>query len=271
MPAAKKKSRNGAKAPAKSAGTTTGPSRPISRARFADAVTRALRERAMTQGDLADAIGAAQPTVSDWLGRKKTPSPRYARAVLDALALSWDDVVEPDEEGGGVAGPSSPRKEDLDAADVVLIPRLGHAGASDAGVLNGHEVPAFDAYTRYQIRRLTQENPERLRSCTVTGDSMEPVLRANDSVVYLPVEEFGDAGIYVFRLDGAHLVKLVQRLGGGALDIIPYNEERYSRERFVPVPYPDEADTPNTYRSNLTDLTSTLEPVGKVVFYPRPA
>ena len=262
MPAAKKKSRNGA---------PPGPSRPISRTRFAEAVTRALRERAMTQGDLADAIGAAQPTVSDWLGQKKTPSTRYARAVLDALALSWDDVMESEEAGGDEASPPSPRKEDLDAADVVLIPRLGHAGASDAGVFNGHEVPAYDAYTRYQIRRLTQENPERLRSCTVTGDSMEPVLRANDSVVYLPVEEFGDAGIYVFRLDGAHLVKLVQRLGGGALDVIPYNEERYTRERFVPVPYPDEADTPNTYRSDLTGLTSTLEPVGKVVFYPRPA
>src|SRR5690606_10375794 len=141
MPAAKKKSRNGAKAPAKSAGTTTGPSRPISRARFAEAVTRALRERAMTQGDLADAIGASQPTVSDWLGQKKTPSPRYARAVLDALALSWDDVVEPDGPGEGMRATS--QKEDLDAADVVLIPRLGHAGASNAGVLNGHEVPAF--------------------------------------------------------------------------------------------------------------------------------
>jgi phage repressor protein C with HTH and peptisase S24 domain len=225
----------------------------------------------MTQADLADAIGAAQPTVSDWLGEKKTPSTRYARAVLDELALGWDDVVESLEQGRGAVRRSAPRKEDLDAADVVLIPRLGHAGASDAGVLNGSEAPAYDAYTRYQIRRLTQENPDRLRSCTVTGDSMEPVLRANDSVVYLPVEEFGDAGIYVFRLDGAHLVKLVQRLGGGALDVIPYNEERYSRERFIPIPYPDEADTPNTYRSELTDLTSTIEPVGKVVFYPRPA
>ena len=154
MPAAKKKSRNGAPA---------GPSRPISRTRFADAVTRALRERAMTQGDLADAIGAAQPTVSDWLGRKKTPSPRYARAVLDALALSWDDVVEPDEKGGGGSPRTPARKEDLDAADVVLIPRLGHAGASHAGVLNGHEAPARFAPPRFAPPRGPKRRPGRPR------------------------------------------------------------------------------------------------------------
>lgn len=242
-----------------------GPSRPISRARFAEAVARALRERNMTQGELAEAIGAAQPTVSDWLTQKKTPSTRYARAVLDALALDWGDVEEPEDQAPGAKNGTSLRE-----ADVVLIPRNGRVAAGNGGAVHTGEAPAFDAYSRYELRRLTQENPDRLRACTVTGDSMEPVLRANDTVIYLPVEEFGDAGIYVFRLDGAHLVKLVQRLGGGVLDIIPYNEI-YSRERFVPVPYPDEADTPNTYHSELTGLTSTIEPVGKVVFYPRPA
>lgn len=248
-----------------------GPSRPVSRARFSEAVTRALRERGMTQGDLAEAIGAAQPTVSDWLGEKKTPSTRYARAVLDELSLDWADVEEPEVKTPSRRKSLELREADLESADVVLIPRNGRVGASNGGVISDSEAPAFDAYSRYEIRRLTQENPDALRACTVTGDSMEPVLRANDTVIYLPVEDFGDAGIYVFRLDGAHLVKLVQRLGGGVLDVIPFNEPLYSRERFFPVPYPDEADTPNTYRSELTSLTSTIEPVGKVVFYPRPA
>ncbi len=262
MASSPKKRRRG---DAKSPSPPPGPSRPISRARFAEAVTRALRERNMTQGELAEAIGAAQPTVSDWLGQKKTPSTRYARAVLDALALDWGDVEEPEDEGTGAKDRAALRE-----ADVVLIPRNGRVAAGNGGAVHTGEAPAFDAYSRYELRRLTQENPDRLRACTVTGDSMEPVLRANDTVIYLPVEEFGDAGIYVFRLDGAHLVKLVQRLGGGALDVIPYNEI-YSRERYVPIPYPDEADTPNTYRSEATGLTSTIEPVGKVVFYPRPA
>lgn len=247
-----------------------GPSRPISRARFAEAVTRALRERNMTQGELAEAIGASQPTVSDWLGQKKTPSTRYARAVLDALALDWGDVEEPEDQAPGAKNGTSLREADLESSDVVLIPRNGRVAAGNGGAVNYSEAPAYDAYSRYEVRRLTQENPDRLRACTVTGDSMEPVLRANDTVVYLPVEEFGDAGIYVFRLDGAHLVKLVQRLGGGALDVIPYNDI-YSRERFLPIPYPDEADTPNTYRSENTGLSCIIEPVGKVVFYPRPA
>ena len=263
----------------------SGPSRPLSRARFARAVTAALRAREMTQGDLAAAIGAAQPTVSDGLSQKKTPSPRYARAVLEALAHDWADVEGDDAAGlpdGRRSGGGRLSAFDLEAADVVLVPRHGHVSAGhgadngdgDADGTSGDgfpdDGPAVEAYSRHPLRRLSQHNPDDLRACTVTGDSMEPVLRPNDTVVYAPVTAFGDAGMYVFRLDEAHFVKFVQRLGGGALDVIPHNE-RYSRERFLPVPYPDEADTPNTYRSAHTGLTATIEPVGKVVLYNQPA
>lgn len=82
------------------------------------------------------------------------------------------------------------------------------------------------------------------------------------------LRRYGRLGLRQCR---AGRVKLVQRLGDDVLDVIPFDEPLYSLERFFPVLYPDESDTPNTYRSELTGLTSAIEPVGKVVFYPRPA
>jgi phage repressor protein C with HTH and peptisase S24 domain len=71
----------------------------------------------------------------------------------------------------------------------------------------------------------------------------------------------------VLEVDGAAIVKQVQRLGGGVIDVIPRNP-LYERERFVPLP---DADTPTPSRSELPGLTSQLRFVGKVVYSARPA
>lgn len=154
------------------------------------------------------------------------------------------------------------------AADVVLIPRNGTTSA-DADASSGGPPPA-SAYSRYELRRLTQADPERLYAITMPGNAMEPLIRANDTVLYVPVEDFTGAGLYVLHLDGAPIVILVQRLGGGALELIPANEPTYSREEFLPVPYPEEAEQPRTYRSQRTGLLATIEPVGRVVLYAKP-
>ena len=96
---------------------------------------------------------------------------------------------------------------------------------------------------------------------------MEPEIRANDTVIYRITESITDAGLYILDLDGARIVKLVHRLAGGALELIPANPT-YQRERLLPL---NDADTENTFRSDLTGLISVIHVVGKVVFYARPA
>ena len=41
--------------------------------------------------------------------------------------------------------------------------------------------------------------PGGLRSITVVGNLMEPVLRANDTLVYLPINWLGDDGLFFFK------------------------------------------------------------------------
>ena len=224
----------------------------LDRDAFAHALRREQARRDLSQEELAALLGVTQQTVSDWMSQKKAPSKKNLARVVDTLGLDASKLT------------SSPA---IVTPDVVLIPRNGYVGAGEGREDDAHEYHA-DPYPARELRRLTQRNPDGLRSAVVIGDSMYPELRANDTVIYAPTNSIGDAGLYVLRLDGAHIVKTVQRLGGGALDLIPRNTDLYHRERYTPCP---DADTPNTYRSDLTGLTSILEVVGKVVFYPKPA
>lgn len=224
-------------------------------ARFASAVTTAMQRRGLSQRHVADLARVSQATISDWLNGKSVPRESNARTLLHALDLHWEAVAS----SGDPAAPSSP---------VVYVPRDGAVGAG-GGVEDEHDDDALEAdpYPASELRRLTQTDVHALRSMVVVGDSMSGDLRPGDRVIYAPCSSIGDAGLYVVLLDGARLIKRVQRLGGGALELIPSNPA-YHRERFEPIP---DADTENTYRSALTGLTSTLNVVGKVVFYPKAA
>lgn len=74
------------------------------------------------------------------------------------------------------------------------------------------------------LRNELQARPSDVRLLFVAGDSMEPDLRAGD-IVMIDIRDTGAAfeGYYVLRLDGALLVKQLQRLPGGVLEISSRN------------------------------------------------
>lgn len=230
----------------------------IERSRFAAALREGLIRKDMNQSDLAEALGVTHPTVSDWVNQKKTPGRRNLQKVIETLDLDWDYLTS------ARALPGTGRGE-LD--DVILIPRLARVSAGD-GYENGEETEELGGlyFSRQELRRLTNRDPKALRTVLVVGDSMEPLLRANDTVVYLPQRTIDDDGVYVLNIDESAKVKRVQRYGGGAVEIIPINPV-YSREMFVPL---EEADTPHLYRSRESGLVTRLEVEGKVVLHPRP-
>lgn len=235
--------------------------------RFSDALAAEMRERGVSQYGLADLIGVTQATVSAWLNRRRLPSPDSANAALQALRIDWNEVAASsgtspsDGPGASRPGPSP---------DVVLIPRNGRAAAASStttGVVNGHEATEHDAYPRSELIRITGQNPDRLQSLTVIGDSLAPEIPPNTRVIYLPLEEFGGDGLYVLEIDEAAIVKRVQHLPGGTLRIKPINPV-YDEVELRPL---KDADTANTYRVAETGETSVVRVVGKVVFYPKPA
>ncbi len=224
---------------------------------FIQRVQRALYEQELSQSDLAERVGVSQPTVSDWLNRKSAPSKRNREKLMQALGLTEEDLE--------ALPPPRPKAAD---DDVVFLPVMARASAG-SGSVNGDvlEIEEYRAYSRFELRRMTGQNPERLRVMPVIGDSMEPEIRAGDVVVYLPMDRMTDDGLYIFRMDDALKIKKLQRYAGGAIQIIPANPT-YEKEMLLPLP---DADTPNMYRSRESGLVGFFQIVGKVVYYPRPA
>ena len=218
----------------------------------------ALQRTGLSQTEVAARVGVRQPTVSDWVHGKKRPGPRNLKQLLTVLGLDENVLEAPASAAPVVVTPEQ---------DVVYLPHMAYVSAGE-GFENGdiREVDVV-AYSRRELRRMTNVSPDRLRTVTVVGNSMEPEIRANDTVGYLPTETLADDGLYVFSLDGATKVKLLQRFTGGAIQIIPLNPV-YEREMLMPV---QEADTPNLFRSKQTGLVGQLHVIGKVMFYFRPA
>lgn len=249
------------------------------------AFTEAMTRKGYTQEQLAGKIEErtgrrpAQSTISNWTRGLKIPSTQLLPVVLEVLELSWADIgvaVSSERKAAtrtaavGAARRVRPTGKEplLSELDVVAIPRMARASAGDGYNNDDHpEIKGYDAYPLEEIRRLTHLNPKDLRAITVVGDSMEPEILANSTVIYVPTHEIGDHGLYVFAIEDTLLIKKIQRYSAGALEIIPINQT-YSREMLIPV---RDADEPNMYRSEKTGLVAQFRVVGRVVFYMKAA
>ncbi len=224
--------------------------------RYADALARWMGEHSFTQREAAERLGVTQADISRWVNRRGLPSPTVAARVLPLVGVAPEDVAPL---------PAGSAPSVLAAADVVLVPRDGTAGAGAIGIgHDGDEVHDADAYPASELKRLTGLDPFAFRQACVIGDSNLPTLLPGQYVLYDPRDTISDHGLYVLDLDGERVVKFVQRLAGGAFSLIPENK-RYRVETFTPV---DDASEANTYRSDLSGRTARLTVVGKVVWYP---
>ena len=224
------------------------------------AITEGLTRKGWTQGELAERVGISASMITEYVAGRKYPRTRTLRRIVEALEIDPASVglqTAPDSPGSIITMPEE---------DVVLIPRNGLASAG-AGAVNTQPSHEYDPYPRDELYRLTGINPNAFRSSQVIGDSMQPEIPPGTRVIYIPTEQLLDAGIYIFALDEITMVKMLQPHLGGAIEVIPLNEQ-YSRETLLPLP---DADTPNTYRSKETNLTGVLRIIGKVLLYPKTA
>ena len=80
------------------------------------------------------------------------------------------------------------------------------------------------AFKEDWVRRELRARPEDLNLIYVVGDSMEPDLRSGDIVLVDHTDTMAQReGVYVSRMDGALLVKQLQRLPGGVVKVISRN------------------------------------------------
>ncbi len=99
------------------------------------------------------------------------------------------------------------------------------AGAGRGKVVESEHIVDALAFKEDWIRQELRASPADLRLINVSGDSMEPDLRAGDIILIDHTDTRASReGIYVIRMDGALLVKQLQRLPGGTVKVISRNQ-----------------------------------------------
>ena len=198
--------------------------------RLAQALQRAMAEKGFGQEQVAERVGVAQSTVSDWLNRKKNPSNRNLKKLLAALEIRYEDV-----EGGEQAAHLPSYRDPLGLLGESFTLTIYASVRAAAG--SGCIVPDPDeelASRMQQSKRLFQKllgfwPPDDLGGLYVRGESMEPGLEDGQLMLYQPVGRMISGQRYILLVedprseDWSLIVKRVQLFAGGGLKLISDN------------------------------------------------
>lgn len=188
----------------------------------------------LTQTELANLVGASTSTISEVEAEKRPPSYEIVSGIVlhyPTLNAEWlltgrgimlNDVttvaVLSDQEPDGLHG----------KGEVVRIPFFPDvSAAAGAGAVPGDETEMSYFFMGEEILRdLYGAQSRRLVVFPIRGDSMDPILRSGE-LVLVELAQSGmfplDDGIYVFSLDGAVMVKYLQKVPGG-IEVVSTNK-----------------------------------------------
>ena len=140
----------------------------------------------------------------------------------------------------------------VDVDEFVFIPRYDIQAAAGHGRLVDNESPMFAmAFRRDWIESHVGRDMKKLSVISVKGDSMEGVLNDGDSILINQGETVPRDGLYVLRINENLLVKRLQLIPGGIINVISANEA-----------YP-------TFEIDLKNLTDDVAVIGRVVWFCR--
>ena len=140
----------------------------------------------------------------------------------------------------------------VDIDEFVFVPRYDIQAAAGHGQLVGDEKPVFTmAFRRYWIENYVTRDTKNLSVISVKGDSMEGVLNDGDSILINHGETTPRDGLYVLRINENLLVKRLQLMPGGIVNVISANEA-----------YP-------SFELNLNSLSDDVSIIGRVEWFGR--
>ncbi|CAK2106731.1 Bacteriophage CI repressor-like protein [Vibrio crassostreae] len=142
--------------------------------------------------DLAKVLGVSTSTIQTWRYRGKIPEDIFLKAEQVALH-----------------GSVTPR-------GYVSIKLYEVEASAGSGSLVENEDPSTDLlFSEKYLRKDLGYKPENVFLLSVRGDSMAPTLKNQSLVMVNRIDDFASDGIYVFRFEGALLVKRLQFLPEG--------------------------------------------------------
>ncbi|MEZ9549548.1 LexA family transcriptional regulator, partial [Vibrio crassostreae] len=142
--------------------------------------------------DLAKVLGVSTSTIQTWRYRGKIPEDIFLKAEQVALH-----------------GSVTPR-------GYVSIKLYEVEASAGSGSLVENEDPSTDLlFSEKYLRKDLGYKPENVFLLSVRGDSMAPTLKNQSMVMVNKIDDFASDGVYVFRFEGALLVKRLQFLPEG--------------------------------------------------------
>ena len=136
--------------------------------------------------------------------------------------------------------------------EFVFIPHYGVQAAAGQGYLVEEETPRFSvAFRRYWIENYITSDIQKLSVISVRGDSMAGVLNDGDTILINHSHTVPRDGLYVLRINNNLLVKRLQLMLAGMINVISANEA-----------YP-------TFEINLNNMTDDVAIIGRVEWFGR--
>lgn len=138
--------------------------------------------------ELAETLGVSTSTIQNWRARGKIPE----HIITKAKEISLLGSLYP-----------SPGYVSIKLYDVEV-------SAGNGSLVENEDPSTALLFSEKYIRKDLGYNPENVFLLSVRGDSMEPTLKNQSIVMVNKIDDFASDGIYVFRFEGALLVKRLQ-------------------------------------------------------------
>lgn len=151
------------------------------------------------------------------------------------------DFIKLARAGGVSVGWLADNEQQPQSSNTLEQPRAGYvylplkeveAAAGGGSFIDSERVVDVLAFKEEWIRQELHARPGDLDLIYVKGDSMEPDLRAGDIILLDHTDTRASReGVYVIKMDGALLVKQLQRLPGGVVKVITAETRPTSHSR----------------------------------------
>jgi phage repressor protein C with HTH and peptisase S24 domain len=180
---------------------------------------RQLEKTKLNRSDFAKKAGVSRSYLTQLLTEDFRFGERAARALENNLGLP-DKVLDMAEEPLVMTVEVWDKPSDLPDGVFAIVPRISVTLSAGAGAVTGVEMdlPPL-AFREDWLRKKNVTSKTNLRTCEVTGDSMEPYLQDGDTVLIdLGQTELMDNEIYAIRYgDELRIKRLSKRFDGGIM------------------------------------------------------
>lgn len=175
---------------------------------------------------LSREVGVSDRTIRKWLDGDSDPDREYVVKIAHAAGvnIAWLAAGEGVMKGGSHFFEG--KQALAQGLDYVMIPAFNIIASAGEGVIPWNEAQVGDFPFRLDfLKGELRARIGNLSMIPVEGDSMHPTLSSGDQIMVdrSDTEIRGGDGIYVIRLGDALMVKRIQRMPGGIIEIASDN------------------------------------------------